>query len=126
MSELFAYIACTILALVALFQLALVTGAPLGKFAWGGGHTVLPAKLRIGSITSIILYGIFAVIILNKAGVIHVISSQSLANAAMWVLTAYMSVGVLMNAISRSKPERSLMTPVALILAILCLYIALN
>ena len=44
-----------ILALLAVFQLALVLGAPLGRFAWGGTHRVLPARLRIGSAVSIVI-----------------------------------------------------------------------
>lgn len=44
----------------------------------------------------------------------------------IWVLAVYFAVGVVMNGISRSKPERNLMTPVALVLAITTLLIALN
>lgn len=42
----------------------------------------------------------------------------------MWVLTGYFARGVMMNGISRSKPERSLMTPVSLVLAVLSLVAA--
>ena len=38
----------------------------------------------------------------------------------------YLTLGVVMNAISRSKPERYAMTPVALALALLALLIALS
>lgn len=124
--EISAYIACVILAALALFQLALILGAPIGKFAWGGAHTVLPIKLRVGSFVSIILYGIFAIFILGKAGLTSIISDEGIVNVGIWVLTAYFVLGVFMNGISRSKPERALMTPVALVLAVLCLLIALR
>lgn len=42
----------------------------------------------------------------------------------MWVVFGYLTLGTLMNALSRSKPERFVMTPVALSLAFLALIIA--
>lgn len=126
MTEIFAYVACFILAMLTLFQLALICGAPLGRYAWGGTHTVLPTKLRAGSVISIVLYVVFAVIILSKAGLTDIIAIESIKNVGIWVLTAYFSLGVMMNGISRSKGERAVMTPVALALAVCCLLLAMN
>jgi hypothetical protein len=53
--QLAAIVACAVLAGLTVFQAALIAGAPLGRFAWGGQHDVLPAKLRIGSAVSIAL-----------------------------------------------------------------------
>ena len=65
-----AVVALTLLAALAVFQGLLVAGQPLGRFAWGGQHEVLPPNLRIGSAVSIALYAAFAVLILQAAGVI--------------------------------------------------------
>ena len=46
-----------LLGFLAAFQVALACGAPLGRFAWGGAHTRLPASLRIASVVSILIYG---------------------------------------------------------------------
>jgi len=113
-----------LLAALAVFQVALIAGAPLGHFAWGGQHRVLPAKLRVGSVVSIVLYGIFALIILAKVGAVPL--DETVADVAMWVLCAYFVLGILMNAISRSKPERYLMTPVCVVLAAASLLVALS
>ncbi|MBF0671754.1 MAG: hypothetical protein IR160_04125 [Salinibacterium sp.] len=113
-----------LLAALAIFQVALIAGAPLGHFAWGGQHRILPAKLRIGSVVSIVLYGIFALIILAKVGAVPL--DETVADVAMWVLFAYFVLGILMNAISRSKPERYLMTPVCVVLAAASLLVALS
>jgi hypothetical protein len=126
MSNYFALIACTILAGLAVFQLSLVLGAPFGKFAWEGLYDVLPSKLRIGSLISIILYGIFAMIILIKTGLIDFASLKGIANAGIWVLTVYFFIGVVMNGISRSKSERMVMTPLSLVLAMLFLFVSLH
>ncbi|ABM06377.1 hypothetical protein [Paenarthrobacter aurescens] len=126
MEQLYAILACIILGLLAIFQLALVAGAPIGRFAWGGQHEVLPRKLRIGSIVSILLYVPFGYTALAKAGLVPALISQPFTDVFMWVLTAYFTLGVGMNAISRSKPERLVMTPVALVLAVLFLLLSLG
>lgn len=126
MEQLYAILACIILGGLAIFQMALVAGAPIGRFAWGGQHEVLPRKLRIGSVVSILLYVLFGYAALAKAGLVPVLISEPFTAVFMWVLTAYFTVGVAMNAISRSKPERFLMTPVALVLAALFLLLSLG
>lgn len=120
-----AYISLTLLGLLVLFQILLIAGAPLGHFAWGGQHKVLSAKLRVSSVFSIGIYAFIAALIASKAGVWHLIPQGSFLNIALWVVFAYLVLGVGMNAISRSKPERYTMTPVALALAI-CLFFVAN
>jgi hypothetical protein len=125
MTELYAILAAVILAGLAIFQAALAFGAPIGHFAWGGAHKVLPQKLRISSAVSIVLYGFFAAIILSRAGLIS-FGDAGLIGAATWILFGYFCLGVVMNGISRSKPERAVMTPVAASLAVLYLLVALS
>ena len=50
---------------VALFQLSLALGAPLGHAAWGGAHAQLPAGLRLGSALSTGLLVIAAFIVMG-------------------------------------------------------------
>lgn len=59
-SSVAAVLVCAVLGLLAVFQAGLVAGLPLGRFAWGGQHIVLPSRLRIGSAVSIVLYAVFA------------------------------------------------------------------
>jgi hypothetical protein len=118
-----ALLACLLLAGLALFQILLIAGRPLGMFAWGGQHRILPKRLRMASVASIALYVLFALAILAKAGLVWHIASSSLLTGCMWVLTGYFFLGIVMNALSRSKPERLLMTPVAAMLAALFLYV---
>jgi hypothetical protein len=116
-----AVVAVVLLAALAVFQVALAAGAPIGQFAWGGQHRVLPSRLRIGSAVSTALYALFALIIWIAAS-----RSSAVGAVGIWVLTAFFGLGVLMNAASRSRPERLLMTPVALVLALCCLAIAVQ
>lgn len=120
-----AVVGCALLGALAVLQALLIAGLPLGRFAWGGQHQVLPTKLRIGSAVSIVLYALFALIILDTAARALDTTGDNITDVAIWVLTAYFVVGVGMNGVSRSRPERLLMTPVALVLAVVCLVLAL-
>ncbi len=124
--QLAAIVACAVLAALTVFQAALIAGAPIGRFAWGGQHDVLPAKLRIGSAVSIALYVLFAYAALAKAGLAQPLVNETFTAVSAWVLTAYFALGVVMNGISRSKPERLIMTPTALLLAALYLVLSLE
>ena len=114
-----------ILAALAVFQLALALGAPLGRFAWGGQHRVLPTKLRVGSLVSVVIYAITALLALDKVGVIDVVPDV-VSDVGMWVVFAYFVLGIPLNAISRSKAERYTMTPIVIVLAVLSLLVALS
>lgn len=118
--------ACAVLAALALFQAALIAGAPLGKLAWGGQHEVLPPRLKAGSAVSIVLYVLFGYLALAAATLVPPMVEGAFISAGIWVLTAYFGLGVVMNAVSRSKPERLVMTPAALVLTVLFLVIALT
>lgn len=121
----FALALTVILVLLAVFQLALVFGAPLGRFAWGGQHRVLPARLRIGSAVSILIYALIDVIAWDRVGAITVLP-EGFSTVAMWVVFAYFVLGIAMNAVSRSKPERYTMVPVCVVLAVLSFFIAIG
>ncbi len=123
--ELSALVATLILGLLVIFQVALICGAPIGRFAWGGAHKVLPKKLRVASASSLILYAVFAVTALSKAGVVSLIPDSMALDVITWIFAAYFVLGIIMNAMSRSIPERSLMTPVAALLAVCFIIIAI-
>jgi hypothetical protein len=120
-----AVVALALLAALAVFQGLLIAGRPLGRFAWGGQHDVLPTNLRIGSAVSIALYAFFAVLILQAAGLVTPLP-DGFVDVAIWVLTGYFALGIVLNAISRSRPERLVMTPVVTVLAACCLVLALG
>ena len=114
-----------LLAVGVVFQIALACGAPWGRLAWGGAHRVLPRRLRIGSMTSVVLYVAFAVLLLSRTGVLPGGDSAPVI-VLTWVLFGYSVVGVVLNGISRSRAERWTMTPVCAMLAGMTLIIALS
>ena len=121
----FAFALTIVLALIAAFQIALALGAPLGRFAWGGQHRVLPARLRTGSLVSIVVYAFIALLAWDRVRAIDLFPA-GVSEVGIWVVFAYFVLCILMNAISRSKPERFTMVPVTLVLAVLSFLIAMG
>lgn len=117
---------CVILGALAVFQFALVCGAPLGHFAWGGADRVLPRSKRIGSVIAIVLYVVFAWVFLMRAGLVPLVLPVIVVDVAAWVIVAYLALGIPLNAISRSKPERYTMTPIVIVLVVLAIIVALG
>lgn len=115
-----------LMAALAVFQVALALGAPLGRFAWGGQHRVLPARLRVGSLVSIVIYALIALVALERARVMDLLPGTVIETVAMWVIATYFVLGIVMNGISRSKPERYTMTPVVIVLAAVSIILALS
>lgn len=121
-----AVLVCLLLAALAVFQVLLAAGLPLGRFAWGGNHDVLPTVLRIGSVVSILIYALIAVIVAARADLIRVGVPDPIVAGAAWIVTGYFFVGIAMNLASRSKPERVVMTPLCAVLCVLSGLVALS
>ncbi|SKB07539.1 hypothetical protein [Aeromicrobium choanae] len=117
--------ACLLLAVLAAFQIALALGAPWARFAWGGQHTVLPTSLRVGSAVSVVIYVVIGAILLARAELISLDVSDRAVEIAAWVVTGYFVLGIAMNLASRSRPERLVMAPTCVVLALLSGVVAL-
>lgn len=109
---------------IAAFQVALALGAPLGEAAWGGGNVRLPARLRIASGVATVVWVLAIIIVLGRVGIEVVPLPFAIFRWGTWVLVGLLVVGALMNFASRSRWERFIWGPVALVLAVLCFLIA--
>ncbi|AST91178.1 MULTISPECIES: hypothetical protein [Sutcliffiella] len=110
---------------VAVFQVLLSLGYPIGEFAMGGYYKVLPKKLRIASLINAFVLLFMGFVILQHANVI--IGFDFLpTNILLWVITIFLGVNTIANLISRSKKEKLVMTPLSGFTFLLCLLIALS
>jgi len=112
--------------LIAVFQVALALGAPLGHAAWGGRQARLSPRLRIGSAVAAVFWMLAMLIVLGRAGFDVSPFPDVVERWGTWVLVGLLPVGALMNVASSSRWERYLWGPLALILALLTLVVALN
>ena len=119
------WIVIVTLALVSLFQIALIAGAPMGEYAFGGQNPgKLPAKFRIGSVFTLAIYVGIIGHMLAQLGILSKLLPTGLNSAANWAIFGLNLLSLVMNAISRSKKERDMWVPVALLLSVASFFVA--
>lgn len=116
-----AVLATIVLVAISVVQVAAASGRPVGRFVWGGQHEVLPRGLRIGSAVSVALYAAMAAALLARSA-----GREGALIVVAWVLVGYFTLGIAVNAVSRSRSERSAMTPACAVLAGCSLVVALG
>ncbi len=111
---------------VVVFQFALALGAPWGVYAMGGSFPGrFPPPLRVAAMIQGVVIGLLALVVLSDAGV----TLPEIATGLpwlVWVPVAVSVVAVALNAISRSARERRIWVPVAVVLLVSSLVVALN
>ncbi|MDV2884550.1 hypothetical protein RYX45_05120 [Alkalihalophilus pseudofirmus] len=110
---------------IAIFQVLLSLGYPLGEAAMGGYHKILPAPLRIVSAFNALILLFMAYVFLKHAGLLTHFNFSLPTNVLVWVFTAFLGVNTLANFVSKSKKERVIMTPLSGVAFILCLIISM-
>lgn len=111
-------------AIVAVFQLALLMGAPWGEWTLGGRwRGALPLRVRVLPAVSLLLLVAFSVIVLARADIAFP-EIQAHARTLIWVVVGYSSLGVVANAVTPSRKERFLWLPVVICMLALSGFIA--
>jgi len=74
-----------------------------------------------------VIYVLIAAVVLARANVVSPGDiPEGVVRTATWVVVAYFFLGIGMNLASRSKPERSVMSPVSAVLCALCALVAIG
>ncbi|MHA1239541.1 MAG: hypothetical protein ACTSQU_01990 [Promethearchaeota archaeon] len=120
-----AIIAVVIFVVVSIIQLLLALGLPLGKLAYGGKYEKLPAKMRIMSLVAIGIFTLASISVLERVAIITVFNNPVFTLVVVWIISVYLAFNTLTNAISKSKREKLIMTPLSLISAICCFIVAI-
>ena len=93
--------------IVAVFQIALALGAPLGEYAYGGTKTgKLPIGFRINSVVAVFVMLAISGHYLAQLGVFEPILDSAGNSVVNWVLVAFFVLSALANNATRSKKER--------------------
>ena len=110
----FAYVA------TALFQIAIVLGAPLGEYSYGGQNPgVLKLPFRIASVFSALVMFAIAGHYLAQLGVLTPLLDQAGNSIANWGFAVFAGLSAIANNITRSQKEKRLWggTTIAMLLA---------
>jgi hypothetical protein len=114
-----------ILVVLSAFQIALALGAPWGRFAMGGAFPgVYPPAMRVAALAQVVVYGVEGAMVIARAG-LGFAGLQRVSGFAIWGVVALGLIAIVLNAISPSSGERLLWTPVALVLFLTSLRVAL-
>jgi len=119
-----AALAATGFAGIALFQIALALGAPLGHAAWGGSDAHLSPGQRIGSAVAAVVWTTAGLVVLRRAGFWGAGGSARLYRWGTWFLVALLVIGAVPNFASQSRWESFVLGPLSMVLAILCTIVA--
>jgi hypothetical protein len=108
----------------AAYQLVLLSGVPVARFAWGGEDHYLQPQHRTFARLSILGCAVAIFVALQGAGIGLVIPALA-ARVACYVFVAALFTAFILTARSRSQLERRLMMPAYLVLSALFLILAL-
>jgi hypothetical protein len=111
---------------IAAYEVALAMGAPFGSAAWGGTHPgTLPAGLRVASTVGAVLWGLAALIILQRVQLWSVLPfGRTFVRRATWGLVVLSFMSAVANFASQSAAERFILGPIAIVLTVLCFIVA--
>lgn len=120
------YVVACGFAIVSLFQLALALGAPWGSLAMGGRFPGrYPPAMRVVCLFMIALYAVMALVLAAR---VELAMPQwfALSRTLTWVIVVIMALGVVGNLATRSVWERRIWAPVAIVLLVCSVVIALR
>ena len=120
-----AWIGSVLFFVIMILYVLLALGLPLGAYAMGGTYRVLPPRFRIATAVSAFVQ-LFAILVLLQLG--NILSIGLPAGVAKGIgifFGGYLILNTLMNAASKSKKERFLMTPLSAVAAFCFLYTAI-
>jgi hypothetical protein len=111
---------------VVAFQIALVLGAPWGAYAMGGAYPgQFPPAMRVGALIQAGILLAFAGIVLARAG-IALRTWERASRWMIWVVVGFAVLSQVLNLITPSTGERMLWAPVAFVLLVCSLLVAIG
>ena len=117
-----AIIATVLLSAIAILYFLLVLGLPYGELAMGGKYKTVPKEKRFIFIISILIQLLAIVIVLQNGGIVPLVLPRTVTRIICFCFAAYFTLNIFMNAVSKSKKERAVMTPVSAVIAV-CFWI---
>jgi hypothetical protein len=111
---------------VVLFQLALALGAPWGSYAMGGAFPGLfPPFMRFAALLQAAFLVVTEFVVLSQSGLLFMDRFRA-SKWAIWLVVLLGAISVVLNSITPSADERALWLPVALVLFLCSLTVAIK
>ena len=108
------------------FQIALAAGAPWGAYAMGGAFPgQFPPELRVAAVVQAVILALLALVVLARAGIAMPKWSRT-SRWLVWVAVAFSGLSLVLNIITPSAIERAIWAPVALIMLVGSVIVAIS
>lgn len=114
--------AAVLLGGLVVFQIGLALGAPWGRAAFGGYTDRPGVRLRAASGVAVVVWSGAVIVVLGRAGIL----TAPLPTVLIWVVVALSALGIVANAITRSRLERAIWLPFSIVVTALCVVVALT
>jgi len=115
-----------LMGMIIVLQFGLALGMPWGEYSMGGRFPgKYPPAMRVSCIFQILLLAFLASIVLAKAGLV-LPGMYGFSGTAVWFVVGFSVLSVILNSITPSRKERRLWLPVAVLLLITSLIVALG
>jgi hypothetical protein len=101
-----------------ILYILLALGLPYGEFAMGGKYRIIPTSMRYMCAFSVLIQWFAILILLQTAGLIPFMFSSGITKGLCYFFAVYLSINSVMNALSKSKKEKYIITPLSVITAI--------
>jgi hypothetical protein len=121
----FAVVYALATAVVVLFQLGVAAGKAWGEYTMGGRYPGrLPAVMRVAALVQAVVLMVLAAVVLDAAGLLALDWTDDI-EWLPFVPVVVAALSLVLNASSRSEPERRTWTPVAIVLLVSSLAVAI-
>ena len=108
------------------FQIALAAGAPWGEYAMGGAYPgQFPPELRVAAVVQAGILAGLALVVLARAGIALPTWSRA-SRWLIWLVVAFSALSLVLNLITPSAGERLIWAPVALIMLVSSITVAVS
>lgn len=105
---------------MALLQLSLTFGSPLGEYVLGGQYRVLPKRMRLISSTFALIFTFIGLSYLQRGNVLSIGLNSGVLNVVIIINTLFLAYAIIFNGfLTKSKKEKYVMTPLSIIQVIL-------
>ena len=124
-ARIFAVVYALATAVVVLFQLGIAVGKAWGEYTMGGRYPGrLPAVMRLAALVQAVVLSALAAVVLDAAGLLG-LGWTAEVEWLPFVPVVVAALSLVLNASSRSEPERRTWTPVAIVLLVSSLAVAI-
>jgi len=104
--------------IASILYIFLALGLPYGEFAMGGKYKIMPTRMRYMCAFSVLIQWFAILILLQTARLIPLMFSSGITKGLCFFFAVYLSINSVMNALSKSKKEKYIVTPLSVITAI--------